>query len=125
LEYARLAVDQLMLDERVERVDEEIENGEFVNLLAELSAIEPKDYMWADKHFSLMTHFLFPNLLPEERKAIEKRAAVSSVAHLSEQRRRVFNEACKEINAFESKLTAAQMAILDSKPFNEQTASRK
>ncbi len=119
VEYAHLAVDQLMLDERVERVDEDMENGEFVNLLAELSAVEPKDFMWADKHFSLMTHFLFPNLSPEERKVIEKRAAVSSGAHLSEHRRRAFVEACLEANAFESKLTAVQMAILDSKPFNE------
>jgi hypothetical protein len=119
VEYARLSVDQLILDERVERVDDDAENGEFVNLIAELSAVEPQDFTWANNHFSLMTHFLFPNLSLEERKIIEKRAAVSSVAHLSNYRRQAFEEACREINTFESKLTAAQMAILEAKPFNQ------
>ena len=120
-EYAQFSVEHLILDERLERAGEDAEDGEFVNLLAELSAFAPRDFMWANKQFSLMTHFLFPNLSPEERKVIEKRAAISSVAHLSEYRRRTFIEVSREMNTFERKLTAMQMAILESKPFNLAT----
>ena len=125
-EYAELALENFILEEVIERVPETDKISTIINAAAEWSAKSPLGFMAYGHWDQLELHFLFPNMSPEERELLNRLAIYADSVRSAKMNHHPLERdiqnwtAAKskvEQSGIEKKLTAVQIAILDSEKF--------
>lgn len=122
-EYARFAVENLMLEEPLDETENifpgETEAGLDPKIVAGLKSIardEPLEFLWAKREHELKVHYLFPNLSERERQAVALLRISKRDKDTNDYWRETFVAISNEVAKFERKFSAIQIALIDSAP---------
>lgn len=120
-DYAEAALAHLLLDQSIEPVADYQKHAEIINAISTFSKNHPAGFTWHSNYHRLICHYLFPNLSEDERKPIV--TMYSMAIHYGgkppdESSMGRWREAKARVDVFETKLTAMQMAILETKSFH-------